>query len=334
MNTVINMLLILGTEIDPHVLWVSEKVKRLGVETFILDYFEKIPMDFKVDIHGEWKFLVNGQIVDSNIIIWDRVKLREGMSFYFRDDSAQVANLRANEWRAFYHLICKMYDGKVLNSLSSRYCMLKPFQQTLARSVGLNCPPTHITTHKQSALGFCSDYGDIIMKSLSAAKVRPKPGSDSIPYNINTMRISSGDMSRSSDNSFHACPHFFQKEIKKKFELRIVYINRTFFAFKINSQIHKYYEIDWRRGNLTLDFIPYELPDFIQEMLTSFMEKIGLFSGSIDMIVDHEEEYWFLECNQDGQWGWLDPIVDGAISDEFARAFVRELELTSYQTPH
>ena len=52
---------------------------------------------------------------------------------------------------------------------------------------------------------------------------------------------------------------------------------------------------------------------------------MGLFSGSIDLIVDVDDRVWCLECNQDGAWGWVDDIVDGAVGRAFADAFEARL---------
>lgn len=53
---------------------------------------------------------------------------------------------------------------------------------------------------------------------------------------------------------------------------------------------------------------------------------MNLFSGSIDMIVDPEGQYWFLECNQDGQWGFLEKFCDNAIAKVFAEEFLSKLK--------
>jgi len=36
------------------------------------------------------------------------------------------------------------------------------------------------------------------------------------------------------------------------------------------------------------------------------MDHVGWLWGSMDVIVDQNGDYWFLECNPQGQWGWLD----------------------------
>lgn len=49
-----------------------------------------------------------------------------------------------------------------------------------------------------------------------------------------------------------------------------------------------------------------------------FMRGMGLFCGSLDFIVDESEDLWFLECNQQGAWGWLDAQQGGRIRRLFA----------------
>ena len=56
------------------------------------------------------------------------------------------------------------------------------------------------------------------------------------------------------------------------------------------------------------------------------MKLYNLFTGSFDMIVDKQGNHWFLECNQNGAWGWLDDIVKGRITEAFADAFERKLQ--------
>jgi len=85
-------------------------------------------------------------------------------------------------------------------------------------------------------------------------------------------------------------------------------------AFKVDSQVHEFYAIDWRRGNSTLEFVPTETPSSLQEKLLDLMRAMDLFSGSIDMIVDPEGQYWFLE-----------KFCDNAVAKVFAEEFLLKL---------
>lgn len=319
---------VFGTMQDPHVQRVVDNLRDSGVDAVVADYFKPTLVDAEVNSLGDICLELDGKALHEPFLIWDRIKLFIGMSFYFEGD-ARAADTRAKEWRAYYHMVCKIFEDNVVNSLSARAIMVKPFQQMIATSVGLNCPPSLVTNSKQSLLNFLDKEPDIIMKSLSGKKVLPKYEEYPLPYNINTMVIDRKDVEKASDTSFNACPHFVQRQIHKSYELRIVVVNHKVHAFKIPSQVHEYYAVDWRRGNQTLDFSPIEIENSIENKLLAFMKKMGLFSGSIDMIVDKEGQYWFLECNQDGAWAWLDDIVNGEIAETFADEFKKKVEETT-----
>ncbi|MGF1457140.1 MAG: hypothetical protein ACFB6R_17410 [Alphaproteobacteria bacterium] len=52
--------------------------------------------------------------------------------------------------------------------------------------------------------------------------------------------------------------------------------------------------------------------------MLDFLKLGGLHFGSFDLVVDPEGVYWFLACNTQGQWFWLDETIDYVISEAFA----------------
>ena len=68
-----------------------------------------------------------------------------------------------------------------------------------------------------------------------------------------------------------------------------------------------------------LVFEEVELPRALKGKLGGFMAELDLFCGSFDLVVDEAGEYWFLECNEDGQWTWLDGEVGGTFASAIAR---------------
>lgn len=136
-----------------------------------------------------------------------------------------------------------------------------------------------------------------------------------------TMRVSIDDVVNAEVEQFSICPHFFQSEIDKAYELRVVVVGGKILAFRIDSQQHRLTELDWRKGMEFVPFIYCEIDVDLQEKITSFMSLKGLFFGSLDLIIDVAGNAWFLECNQDGAWGWLDDIAEGAVTNAFADAF-------------
>ena len=104
-------------------------------------------------------------------------------------------------------------------------------------------------------------------------------------------------------------PSIFQPEIKKAFELRVLFIGSTIFAVKIDSQRDKK-SIDWRKDYLSLPPCSiFELPRSLVDSTHAYIKESGLRYGSIDMIVDLDGQYHFLEVNETGQFLWIEELL-------------------------
>ena len=102
-------------------------------------------------------------------------------------------------------------------------------------------------------------------------------------------------------------PGIFQKEIKKKYELRVTCFGDYIVTAKLNSQSHAEGKIDWRaipNGEMSIE--PYILPASLENNIRKFMQKMGLVFGSLDFIVSDDHEYVFLEVNEQGQFLWIE----------------------------
>lgn len=93
----------------------------------------------------------------------------------------------------------------------------------------------------------------------------------------------------------------FQMEVKKKFELRVFYLNKRVFASVIFSQQNVSSEVDCRRAR-QYRYLPYRLPKVVVSRLCKLMKKLHLKTGSVDLIVDCDNNYIFLEVNPVGQF--------------------------------
>ncbi len=321
------VLLILGTRKDPHVERVVREVESRGdAQIFVLDYLDDTRFSLEEDTQGRIVFRINGITLPERYLVWDRMKILPGTELYIQGDEAS-SGYAAQEWRAFYKLLCGLNRGRVVNSLESRICMIKPYQQAIAASVGFRVPPTLISNDKSSVQAFQRQNGDrLIVKSVSAGKVMPAgDSSESIPFFVMTMQVSPEDLAAATPEEIAYCPHFFQREIQKSHELRVVVVDDRVLAFRIDSQENELSSLDWRKGIEVAGFSPVSLDNGTVVQIREFMSRMGLFTGSLDLVVDPEQQVWFLECNQDGAWGWLDDIAEGAIARAFADGFVRRL---------
>lgn len=323
------MIIILGTTKDEHVHAVSRCLRDLATPYQIVDHVARTPVQVSLTADGTFRAFIDHEELVPPVTIWDRRKM--WVSYYAIHGELRSANYTTHEWNAFGALLTLLYPHQVFNPFLSRYPLLKPYQQVLAAQAGFRVPPTIVTNDTTQAFDFLSDF-DAVAKSLSEASLTPKGDfghrSDFREYlakvgHIMTATLDSKSKDVLADSSFQQCPHFLQQRIEKRFELRVVVVGQEHFAFHINSDDVANARLDWRVAQNELSFTYFDMPDDVVCKLKRFMHNAGLFSGSFDLIVDRAGDYWFLECNQDGQWSWLDVLIDGRISQAFAMQLKR-----------
>jgi hypothetical protein len=309
-------ILILGCAADPHVARVAHRLRaRARVEVVVLDFLEPTPCAIEMTDRGHWTLHVGDRSLSEAHLLWDRVKFLPHTDLYPRGDRV-ASDYAAKEWSALYDTICALCEGRVINGLDARR-QLKPQQRALAARAGFFIPPSLVASSKPAILAFHATRRNTIVKSLSAERVlaHEHGGRD---YNLLTMRVNAEDVQNATEAQFSHCPHFFQAEIEKNYELRVVWVGTRAVAFRIDSQARALTQVDWRNGIRTVHCERVELDATLERRLHDFMLASGLFTGSVDLIVDRKDRTWFLEVNQIGQWTWLDDLSDGAVSDLFA----------------
>lgn len=119
------------------------------------------------------------------------------------------------------------------------------------------------------------------------------------------------------------CPMIFQPYIEKAYELRIVYVDGTFFTGKINNSEHT----DWRVVREGYYWSEYDLPESVEEGLSGMMKEMNLYLGAIDMIRGKDGAYYFLEVNPQGEWGMLQKYLDFPIAQRIADQLIKRIPI-------
>ena len=85
------------------------------------------------------------------------------------------------------------------------------------------------------------------------------------------------------------------------------YMDGEFYSMAILSQADESTKVDFRKYNGAKPnrFIPYELPQIIKDQLTTLLNSLELNTGSIDLLVDESDNFYFLEINPVGQFGMV-----------------------------
>ena len=169
---------------------------------------------------------------------------------------------------------------------------------TKALEVGFKIPETLLTTKKSELIGFKNRHGNIICKSLDLNLFFEDERKDKMIHNLT-----------SSVEEIHQLPEtfplsIFQKNIDKFIELRVFCLEDVIHAAAIFSQTTENTLQDYR--NYDLDnpnrVVPYTLPEDIIIKIKEFQRITGLKTGSIDLILNEEGNYFFLEINPQGQF--------------------------------
>lgn len=179
----------------------------------------------------------------------------------------------------------------------------KLLQLKIATECGLQIPTTLCSNDPQDIRYFLLKHedGGVIYKPLCSS-FWFEDQSLKAAY---TSKISFLDLP--SNKVLQFAPGIFQKEIKKKYELRVTCFGDFVVTAKLNSQDHPQGKIDWRAipdGKMSVE--QYTLPADIEEKIKQFMKKMGLVFGSLDFIVSVDEEFFFLEVNEQGQFLWIE----------------------------
>ncbi|NHN26340.1 hypothetical protein FIA58_011680 [Flavobacterium jejuense] len=186
----------------------------------------------------------------------------------------------------------------------------------LARESGLKIPDTLITTSKKELNLFFNKYDSIINKCI----FHP------IRFNIdeNYKIQGSGTVIVAKENidffdDFFSLS-FFQEYIEKQYEVRIFFLKDFFFSMAIFSQNDEKTKIDYRNYNREKSNrnIPFELPRKIKNKIKKFIKKSKIDTGSIDLVVNNKNDFFFLEINPQGQFNWVSETCNYYIEKKIA----------------
>jgi glutathione synthase/RimK-type ligase-like ATP-grasp enzyme len=194
----------------------------------------------------------------------------------------------------------------VNNILRDAAAAHKPWQLALAQEVGLYIPETLITNSPDEGRQFWAKYpGEVVYKAFSAST-----------YAWRETRILRPEEEQLADAVRYA-PVIFQRYVPAVVDLRITAIGTELYAAEAHSQQGEY-TIDVR-FNTNIPYKPHTLPPEIGEKLLTFMRRLGLEYGAIDMRLTPNGHYVFLEINPAGQFLYVERAAGLPIAAALAR---------------
>ncbi len=189
-------------------------------------------------------------------------------------------------------------------------------QLIVAKSCNLEIPETYVVNSKKQLKNILKPNDSYITKAMH----------EGIGFNFNedsyTTFTEIIDFKKISSDFF--LPSLIQKEIKKKYEIRSFVLGEKIYSMAIFSQDNNQTTVDYRQYDLKRPNkrASYKLPTEIKQKVLSFMNKMNLKTGSIDFIVDKDDNYFFLEVNPYGQFGMVSKPNNYNLENEFAKYLI------------
>lgn len=77
-------------------------------------------------------------------------------------------------------------------------------------------------------------------------------------------------------------------------------------------------QLDWRTDYDTLTYQHVELSTGVIAGIHHYLAAADLAFGAFDFVVDRAGTLWWMECNPNGEWGWLTEAIEVPIADALA----------------
>ena len=186
----------------------------------------------------------------------------------------------------------------------------KAHQLHIARNLGMNIPETLITNDPDEARRFIDRHTPVICKAFSATQEHWRE-----------TRIVGAEEMEKLDNVRFA-PVIFQPYIEAVYDLRITVIGGEIFGAALYSQ-ETAYKVDCRIDVGRTRIEPVVLPAAQENLILRFMNALGLVYGAIDMRLQPDGTYVFLEVNPAGQFLFIENETKQPMAKSLATALAR-----------
>lgn len=303
-DVLIKKVLIITSSIDCTVDYLINKYKNTA------EFYR-----FDIDLFSEYEIIIGGD--RQWVINCDKWKLekKEVYSIYYRkprlpkldDYEYDYRSMIAKDIIALVNGIVDDFEGKVLTKpYILRRTENKTFQLLYAERNGLSIPKSYIGNSNEMALSFLG--GKSIIKPLTTGKL----------IMHNKTEIYQTNYFTEFDDDIALTPIYLQEYENKKYEVRLTYINGSFFTVRIDSED----KLDWRKNYSGLKYSIIECPKVIVNLCVMLLKSFELNYGAFDFIVNNNNEWIFLEVNPNGQWQWLEQKLQLPISENIIKYLI------------
>ncbi|AZA79847.1 hypothetical protein EG347_21340 [Chryseobacterium sp. G0186] len=195
----------------------------------------------------------------------------------------------------------------------------KLIQMQMAKACGLLVPETFIVNNKKIAETLTESGKEFITKPFeNCVNFRTK-------NRIITMQTTVVN-DRLDAVSDYFRPALVQSKIERQFEVRVFYLLGSFFSTKIITNDNAMVDHRISVANDDCRFEICQLPEDVEKKLRHLLDTLELNCASADLIVNNQNEYYFLEVNPVGQFTYHSVFNNTYLEIEIALALKKLLK--------
>jgi hypothetical protein len=251
--------------------------------------------------------VVDGELLPSPTAIWYR-RLRSPAKPQSMEDGIYEFCLRENRATMLGGLLG--LRGRWMSHPAAVWqSENKPYQVAVAHELEFRIPRTVITNDVAAIRSAATTFGRMVVKPVRTGHVVHGGGdraiftSELLPEHLDDLR------------GAELSPAIYQELVPKRFDIRVTIVGRQLFAAAIDSQSDPAAAVDWRHtDNPALPHQRTTLPEALQRRLHQLMNRLELTFAAIDLVETPSGDFVFLEVNPNGQWLWLDDMLDLGVS--------------------
>lgn len=225
-------------------------------------------------------------------------------------------NLESQALYSFIHSLLDKIPNKIGSSKTAGVNKLHVLDK--AQEFGLSVPRWCVSMKTKESIGFANRVGgEVITKGVWESLI---VSAETSGYSTYTEQINLSKLNTLPESHF---PSMLQEKVNKKYEVRSFYLLGRFWSMAIFSQNDPQTSVDFRKYNDDNPNrnVPFKLPVATEKKLKKLMDFFNLETGSIDILVDEENHFIFLEINPVGQFGMTSSPCNYYLEKEIAYHF-------------
>lgn len=301
--------LLFSLDHDPHASAVAWALRRNGVPC-------RLNPSLRVDATTRISLHING--TDDRVSIDDIDGMHIRSAWYRRPRLPEAGHcLEADrpfiegQWKYFQKGIFDAGED-LLDTLwvnrprAADYAESKLVQLQAARRAGLLIPDTVIGNRARDVAKLIDRWGRVVFKTFY-----PQSWDDSsrgTTYQMSAVLLDAA--TELPEQAIALSPGIYQRYIDKSYDVRVTVVGSQMFAVQMKNASGRAY-FDWRPHSHDQDMHiePFIIGAPLEAKLREVMRRLGIVFGCIDLVVSPQNDIYFLEINQAGQFLFVEELM-------------------------